>query len=282
MTAEHRYSASLEPAEQREFLPFVYELAAASAAVIGAHYLQGESVQTKSDGSPVTAADRGAEEAMRDLIMRRYADHGILGEEHGLYQPAARYRWVLDPIDGTKAFISNCYIFGTLIALVRDGRPIIGAIASPLAGHVLVGLGGTQTVLGSMQTALGGTHAVPGGRTMRMRPCSRIEDATLLTTGHWEMVDHPEGGRAFEAITRRARLYRSWGDCHGYFQLATGGADLMFDPALKPWDIMAIVPVIEGAGGRVSTLAGDDPLQGSDMFASGGALHDEVLELLRA
>ncbi len=267
MNESIRYSGHLDAAERAEFLPFVHELAAISTAVIRRHYLQGTAIELKGDDTPVTAADRRAEEVMRLLIAQRYPDHGILGEEYGLQRPDARYRWVLDPIDGTKAFISNCFLFGTLISLLRDGRPILGAIAHPLTGHVLVGLGGGPTLLGE--------------RTMRVRPCARIEDATLLATAHWEMVDRP-GGAAFEALTRRARLYRTWGDCHGYFQLATGGADAMFDPALKAWDICALVPVIEGAGGRVTALDGGDPLQASDLLASGGGLHDELLRLLAA
>jgi histidinol phosphatase-like enzyme (inositol monophosphatase family) len=265
MNDHPRYSGSLDHAERDEFLPFVHELAAISTAVIRRHYLQGTAIELKGDDTPVTAADRRAEEVMRLLIAQRYPDHGILGEEYGLQRPEARYRWVLDPIDGTKAFVSHCFIFGTLIALLRDGRPILGAIAHPLTGHVLVGLGGTLTLLGD--------------RPMRVRPCARLEDATVLATGHWEMVNRPDGA-AFEALTRRARLYRTWGDCHGYFQLATGGADAMFDPVLKPWDICALVPVIEGAGGRATAIDGGDPLQGTDLLASSGGLHEELLRLM--
>jgi len=189
-----RFSAALDRAERAEFVPFLHELAAVSAAVIRPYYAQGTAVELKGDNTPVTAADRRAEEVMRLLITQRYADHGILGEEFGLHTAEARYRWVLDPIDGTKAFVSNCYIFGTLISLLR------------------------------------------------------------------------------------ARLYRTWGDCHGYFQVATGGADLMFDPVLKPWDICALVPVIEGAGGRATGLDGGNPLTASNLLVSGGgALHDDVL-----
>jgi histidinol phosphatase-like enzyme (inositol monophosphatase family) len=262
-----RFSGTLDRAERDEFLPFVHELAAVSTAVVRRYYLQGTAVELKGDHTPVTAADRRAEEVMRLLIAQRYPDHGILGEEHGMERPQARYRWVLDPIDGTKAFVSNCFIFGTLISLLRDGRPILGAIAHPLTGHVLVGLGGGPTLLGD--------------REMRVRSsCARLEDATVLATGHWEMVARPDGA-AFEALTRRARLYRTWGDCHGYFQVATGGADVMFDPLLKAWDICALVPVIEGAGGRVTAIDGSDPLHATDMVASNGAFHDELIRLMK-
>ena len=105
----------------------------------------------------------------------------------------------------------------------------------------------------------------PGARA----PAPKLEEATVLSTGHWEMVKRPDGA-AFQAISRRARLYRTWGDCHGYFQVATGGADAMFDPVLKPWDICALVPVIEGAGRRATAIDGSDPVNGTDMLASRG------------
>lgn len=259
-----RYSAAADAAEQREFLPFLEELAGASGAIVRRHYLTGVVAQAKADSSPVTIADRAAERAMRELIDTRYPDHGILGEEYGQTRPRARYRWVLDPIDGTKAFLANCYIFGTLIALLRDGRPILGAIASPLTGHVLVGTA-NETRLGE--------------RRMRVRNCQRIEDALLLTTDHLQ-VGQRRDGAAFERLIRRVRLYRGWGDCHGYFQVATGGADLMLDPILSPWDIMALVPVIEGAGGRITDWHGNDPVGSDSVVASAGGIHDEVLRIL--
>lgn len=268
MNHDHpRYSGTLDRAERDEFLPFLHELTAVAMAIVRRHYLNDTAVELKVDDTPVTVADRRAEEVMRLLIAQRYPDHGILGEEHGMERSLARYRWVLDPIDGTKAFVSNCFIFGTLIALVRDGRPILGAIAHPLTGHVLAGLGGGPTLLGD--------------RAVKVRRCSRLEEATVLATGHWEMAKRRDGA-AFEALTRRARLYRTWGDCHGYFQLATGGADAMFDPLLKPWDICALVPVIEGAGGRVTAIDGGDPLHATDLLASGEGLHDALVELMAA
>ncbi len=259
-----RHSAVADRAERDEFIPFVHELAAASAAVIRKHYLTGARTEIKADATPVTVADRGAEQAMRELIARRYPRHGVLGEEFGETPAKDRYRWVLDPIDGTKAFLANCYIFGTLIALVRDGRPIIGAIASPLVGHVLVGT--------ANETRL-------GDRLMRVRPCARIEDALLLTTDHREVAKR-RNGVAFDRLVERVHLYRGWGDCHGYFQVATGGADLMLDPVLSAWDIMALVPVIEGAGGRITDWRGGDPVGSDSVIASAGTIHAEVVRLL--
>lgn len=259
-----RHSGVADRAERDEFLPFVDELAAVSGAAIRAHYLTGVGAQVKADASPVTIADREAERAMRELIARRYPDHGVLGEEFGETPGSGRYRWVLDPIDGTRAFMANCYLFGTLIALLRDGRPIVGAIASPLVGHVLVGTADRTSI---------------GDRVMRVRHCERIEDALLLTTDHREVARRRDGA-AFDRLTARVRLYRGWGDCHGYFQVATGGADLMLDPVLGAWDIMALVPVVEGAGGRITDWRGDDPVGSDSLIASAGAIHDEVVRLL--
>ncbi len=135
------YSGALDSAEEYEFLKFARRLADASAAVIREYYRTGYHVEFKADESPVTIADRRAEEVMRGMIEREYGDHGVLGEEFGETRPGARYQWVLDPIDGTKAFVSGTYLFGTLIALIKDGRPALGIINQPVIGDYLVGTG---------------------------------------------------------------------------------------------------------------------------------------------
>jgi histidinol phosphatase-like enzyme (inositol monophosphatase family) len=230
-------------------------------------------VDSKSDASPVTAADRGAEAAMRALIEQRYPAQGIVGEEYGV-KAGAGYRWVLDPVDGTRAFITNCFLFGTLIALEReDGagwRPVLGAIAHPVAGLTLIGHDSEARL-----------HASDGSsRRVHVRACTQLRDATVLATTHWSTGEQ-RGGPAVERVIRAAKLYRTWGDCFGYFALATGGADLMLDPSLAHWDVAAIVPVVEGAGGRVTAWDGGDPLAQLSLIASAGPLHDEVLALLR-
>ncbi len=270
-----RYSAELTRGEEREFVPFAHELIGTAFATIRQYFLSGTAVVTKSDASPVTLADRNAEFAMRELIEHRYPNHGIIGEEHGV-KAGARYRWVLDPVDGTRAFITNCFLFGTLIALERDDgagfRPVLGVIAHPVPGLALVGHGNTCTLYandGSM-------------RSVHVRPCARLDEATVLATTHWttgEQRGAPNVAR-IEDIIRRARLYRTWGDCFGYFALATAGADLMLDPVLAHWDVAAIVPVIEAAGGVVTSWTGGDPLDELSLIASAGRLHDEALRLL--
>jgi myo-inositol-1(or 4)-monophosphatase len=267
------YSARLDRAEEREFVPFMHELIGIAFATIRRHFLTGAAVDTKGDASPVTVADRNAEEAMRRAIESRYPTHAVIGEEHG-NKPGQRYRWVLDPIDGTRAFITNCFLFGTLIALERDDgagfRPVLGVIGHPAAGVALIGHAGGTTLYSSDGTA----------RAARVRPCARLADATVLATTHWSTGEQ-RGGPAVERIIRAAKLYRTWGDCFGYFALATGGADLMLDPTLAYWDVAAIVPVVEGAGGGVTAWDGGDPLAAPSLIASAGPLNDLVLALLR-
>jgi myo-inositol-1(or 4)-monophosphatase len=273
-TPTARYSAPIAPAERREFIPFMHRLIGTAITVIQPLFLGNGRVSAKSDATPVTAADRGAEAAMRRLIEAAYPEHGIVGEEFGT-RPGRRHRWILDPIDGTRAFISNCFLFGTLIALERDDgagfAPILGAIAHPAAGVALIGhRGGTRL------------YAADGReRAVRVRSCSRLEEATVLATTHWETGEQ-SGGAGVAAIVRRARLYRTWGDCFGYFSLATGGADVMLDPTLSYWDVAAVVPVVEGAGGQVSSWSGGDPLAEPSLIATAGPVHADVLRLLRA
>lgn len=261
-------------AELDELVPFLHTLIDAATAVIRPLFLSGTAVIDKADASPVTQADRGAEQAMRALIAQRYPQHAVLGEEFGS-KDGERYRWVLDPVDGTRAFITHCFLFGTLIALERDDgdgfRPLLGAIAHPAASLSLIG-----SSLGSTLYAADGSQ-----RAARVRPCARLADATVLSTSTW-ISGEQAGAAAIERVARQARLYRTWGDCFGYFALATGGADLMLDPTLAYWDVAAIVPVIEGAGGRVSSWTGGDPLAQPSLIASAGPLHDLVLAQLHA
>ena len=276
-----RYSAALASSELYEFVPFMRTLIDVASAQIRPFFLSNTPVITKSDATPVTAADRGAEQALRQEIQSRYPQHGVLGEEFGetpAQDGAVRYRWVLDPIDGTRAFITNCFLFGTLMALERDEgrgwRPVLGAIAHPAAGVTLIGH--------RDETRL---YANDGSeRAVRVRPCHRIEEATVLASSHWasrEQSSAPNVAR-IETLALRAKLYRTWGDCFGYFALATAGADVMLDPVLSYWDVAAIVPVIEGAGGRVTSWGGGDPLASPSLIATAGPLHDEVLAALAA
>ena len=253
-----------QPSNASAWFDFVRHLAHISARVIKPYYRTNFAVETKADASPVTIADREAEQAMRQAIMRAFPDHGILGEEFGHHLPDAAFQWVLDPIDGTKSFISGSYLFGTLIALVKDGRPILGAINHPIFDDLLLG---------------DGHHAWLNGELVHVRPCAAIEDAVMLNTDHWNVGNH-HNAAAFEALSKRVKRYNNWGDCHGYYLLATGGADIMTDPILNPWDLMALIPIVEGAGGRVTDWHGADPIGGSGAIATAGPIHDEVVAAL--
>lgn len=247
-----------------DLIKFSKQLADASAAIIRQYFRSGYEVELKADASPVTIADRGAEEIMRQMIMKEFPNHGILGEELGNYQSEAEYQWVLDPIDGTKSFVSHSYLFGTLIALLKNGKPILGVINHPLLNDFLVG-DGQQTWL--------------NGQRVSVRPCTRIEDAILTTTSHWNVFNH-QNGPAFETLSRRVQRYNNWGDCHGYYLVAVGGADIMTDPILNDWDLMALIPIIEGAGGVITDWQGKNAIGGSGAIATAGTIHDEVLRLL--
>jgi myo-inositol-1(or 4)-monophosphatase len=241
-------------------------LADVSGDVIMESFQTAFGVDYKDDASPVTLADRGAEEAMRRVIMHRHPEHGILGEESGLHQPRAEYRWVLDPIDGTKSFISGVPLFGTLIALCRHGQPLLGCANFPALGFRLIGDGRRTTMNG-----------VP----VRMREAPCMEKATMLVTDHTDVWKHKDGP-AFDALASRVSLFRSWGDCYGYALLASGHADVMIDPILQPWDMMALIPIIRGAGGIVSSYEGGDPLTSNSLIAAAPSLHRQVIKALHA
>ena len=245
--------AALDPALP-EMMEFARQLAEESGELIRRYFRTDYTVEQKADESPVTIADRGAEELMRQRIQTAYPGHGILGEEYGAHQPDAEYRWVLDPIDGTKNFISHSYLFGTLIALLKDGRPILGVINQPIVRDMLVG---------------NGAGAWLNGQPVRVNPCQRVEEAVLLTSDHWNVFDY-QNGPAFEALSKRVLRYRTWGDCHGYMLVANGGAHVMTDPIMNEWDYMALIPVIEGAGGASPTGRETIPWQAAGLSPVAG------------
>ncbi len=274
-----RWSADLRTEEEREFVPFMHELIGAAFGTIAPLFLAGIEVQRKLDATPVTAADRGAEQAMRRLIEARYPGHGIVGEEYGT-RPGRGYRWILDPIDGTKAFIANCFLFGTLIALERDDggddgdgyRPVLGCVAHAAAGVALIGhRGGTRLY-----------RRDGSERGAQVRAPRALAEATVLFTS-LPAANEQGAAPGLGAILKDAALARTWGDCFGYFALATGGADLMLDPSLSYWDVAAIVPVAEGAGAALSSWSGGNPLQDLSLVAaSGPGLLREALDRIAA
>ena len=216
-------------------------LADAARGIIKGYFRQPIAVDDKSDLTPVTIADREAEAAMRTLIEKRFPGHGIIGEEHGRLRAEAESVWVLDPIDGTKSFISGIPLFGTLIALTRRGRPVLGIIDQPILGERWLGAAGRATTL--------------NGSPVRTRACAALANATLFSTAP-ELMFGGADAAGFAALRRAVKLTRAGGDCYAYAQLASGFIDLVVEGQLKPYDYCALVPVIEGAGGIITDWQG--------------------------
>ena len=248
----------------RDFIP---ELAGASADFIRPYFNNPDLVvETTSDATPVTAADRGAEEVLRKLINAKFPAHGIVGEEHGSENADAEFVWVLDPIDGTKSFITGVPLWGTLIALLHQGQPVLGCIHQPILGQLMLGDGRTTTL---------------NGRTVRTRRTTQLGDSTFLTSDPFNFRQRMGSGT--DALLARAKLVRTWGDCYGYLLVAAGLADVMIDPIMNPWDIAALVPIIRGAGGVITNWSGGSPYPAdSTVAAATPELHAAVLAGLNA
>lgn len=247
-----------------ELIPFLKLLADESAKIISGYFRKPFSIESKSDLSPVTIADKLAEEKLRSLISKEFPTHGIIGEEFGDEKVDSEYVWVLDPIDGTKSFISGALSFGTLIALLKNGKPVIGVINHPILNEFLVG---------DNQECFLNDNAV------KVRSVYNLSDATLLTTDHLNVGKY-QNKNGFENLINQVKLYRNWGDCYGYYLLATGFADIMIDPIMNIWDSMALIPIIKGAGGIITDYHGNDPVNGNSIVASIPELHTKVVEIL--
>jgi myo-inositol-1(or 4)-monophosphatase len=218
---------------------------------------------------PVTDADKTAERAMRALIEAEFPDHGILGEEYGETESRSGYQWVLDPIDGTRAFISGLPLWGVLIGLTYEGRPIVGVMDQPYIEERYRGWNdGAELV----------TRA--GKRTLKTRACASLSEATLSTTDPYLLRDAE--GEAFTRVREQAKLTRYGYDCYAYAMVASGTMDCVIESNLKPFDICALIPIITGAGGGVCAWDGGDASQGGRVLAYGDArVRDAAISLLR-
>ena len=250
--------------EMRDLKEFGALLAEESAMIIRQYFRVDNALEFKSDNSPVTVADKKAEEKMRQLIMKYFPEHGIIGEEFDDYQPAEDYVWVLDPIDGTLNYIAGGVIFGTLIALVHKSKPILGIIHQPILKEMLSGTSTSTTF---------------NGNQVRVRNCKKSTDAVLLTTDPYSIKIHQNFAR-FETLRKQVKVYRGWGDCYGYLLLSTGCVDIMIDPIMNKWDKTALIPIIRGAGGTITDYQGNDPILGTSIVATGGCIHDQVIAIL--
>lgn len=248
-----------------DYLAFAIQTAIDAGRIALAHYQTDVAVELKADRSPVTLADRGAEQAIRQAIADRFPDHSVVGEEYGADDRPSSFRWVVDPIDGTKSFVRGVPLFGTLIGLEIDGRVEVGVCHLPALGETV-----------AAATGLGCTW---NGRTARVSDTRTLEEATVLFSDG-RMLGERLGDRC-QAFERATGLLRTWGDCYGYCLVATGRADVMIDPAMNPWDCAALVPILREAGGRFTDWTGAERIDGGDAVGTNGGLHDAVLDLLR-
>lgn len=256
-----------------DFAAFVDELATLSGEAILPFFRTSLSVEDKSHGGrfdPVTAADRAAENAMRALIRRTFPEHGIIGEEFGGEFVDAEYVWALDPIDGTKSFISGMPAWGTLIALTRRGEPVFGMVHQPFIGERFSGDGGAARYRGPA-----------GARELKVRACGGLAEAILYTTS--PLLMNEADRECFRRVESGVRLSRYGGDCYAYCMLAAGHIDLIIETELKPHDVLALIPIIAGAGGRITTWEGGPAVYGGRVVATGDArVHQAALALLNA
>ncbi|MXW26451.1 MAG: histidinol-phosphatase, partial [Dehalococcoidia bacterium] len=215
--------------ELEELTGVALRAAEVAGGIVMPLYDQRLTVELKADGTPVTEADRQAETAMRELFARETPGFGVLGEEQGESPGDGRHRWVIDPIDGTKSFIHHVPLFGTLVALERDGEPVVGVVACPAVG---------ETAWASR-----GGGAFLNGEPTRVSDTPSLGEATVLTTSSASLLQRsPEG---FARLAREAKLLRSWGDCYGYLAVIAGRAEAMIDPRVNPWDIAPFAVLVE-------------------------------------
>lgn len=250
-----------------EFTALANRLADAAGAVVRRYFRTAVAAEEKDDETPVTVADREAETAMRSLIAETFPGHGIVGEEHGHSNADAEFTWVLDPIDGTKSFLTGKPIFGTLIGLARHGRPILGVIDQAILGERWLGAAGRPTTF--------------NGAAARTRSCARLDSAILATTGPDDLRGQSAVG--FERLHGRVKRTLYGGDCYNYALLASGFIDVVAEAGLKAHDFCALAPVVEGAGGMMTDWSGR-PLtiqsDGAVLAAGDPALVEAALDAL--
>ena len=244
--------------ELNELLEFAVDLARGAGEITLQYFRKKPETSRKSDGSYVTIADREAESYLRKRIADRFPGDGILGEEDGELQGTSGRRWILDPIDGTFAFVHGVPLYGVLIAVEIEGEMSVGVVNIP--------------ALGEMVSAAKGMGCFLNGEPARVSTTAELKDALLLSTSF---------GRATEVLQARAMVSRTWGDCYGYVLVATGRADIMLDPVMNLWDCAPLLPIMEEAGGTFTDWRGVRTADGGDAIATNGVLFEEVMSLIR-
>ena len=251
-----------------ELVALAHSLADAARPIAAKYFRTQVKIDDKSDATPVTIADREAETAMRELLTKHVPAHGVFGEEHGAVRTDADYVWVLDPIDGTKAFITGMPIFGTLIALLHKGRPVMGIIDQPIQKERWFGVDGERATF--------------NGQPAATRACAQLANAYMYSTAP-EMFKTPGIAARHETLATKAKNFRWGGDCYAYGLLASGHVDLVVENGLKLYDFAALVPVIKSAGGVITDWHGKDldmHSPGAVLAAGDATLHRAAMDVL--
>jgi inositol-phosphate phosphatase/L-galactose 1-phosphate phosphatase/histidinol-phosphatase len=250
-----------------DFVALAHSLADAARPIAARYFRTPVPVDDKSDLSPVTIADREAETAMRAILGARVPEHGVYGEEHGVERGDAEWLWVLDPIDGTRAFITGLPIFGTLIALLHRGVPVLGVIDQPILKERWLGVAGQPSTF--------------NGRPISVRACPTLDRAYMYSTS--PIMFSGDVSRKHEALSHAVKLFRWGGDCYAYGLLASGHVDLVVENSLKLYDFAALAPVIAGAGGLITDWQGkplDLNSDGSVLAAGDAKVHQAAARIL--
>ena len=249
----------------KEVLGFAVNLARGAGDITLRYFRKQPETSTKADGSYVTIADREAEEYLRKQIAERFPDDGVLGEEQGESTGRSGRRWIVDPIDGTFAFVHGVPFYGVLIALEIDQQMVAGVVNIPALGEIV--------------SAAKGVGCFFNGEPARVSTTNELKDALLLSTDFSACARYGFG-RAAELLQERAKTSRTWGDCYGYVLVATGRADVMLDPVMNLWDCAPLLPIMEEAGGTFTDWRGIRTVAGGNAIATNGLLFDEVMGLI--
>lgn len=250
-----------------------HRLCEASGAVIRPYFRQRIEIANKLADSfdPVTEADKGGERAIRAILDAERPDDAILGEEYGEKPGTSGWRWVLDPVDGTRCFITGRHEWGSLIALEKDEVPVLGILDQPVLGERFIGVNGRTEL-----------HQAGRVTPLQVRDCADLKDAVLCATDPAAYMTPPQLA-GFERVKAKARLTRYHGDCYLFAMLAMGFVDVIVEGAFKPWDIAALVPLVEGAGGIITNWQGGVWRDGDAVLASGDRrVHEQTIALLKA
>ena len=250
----------------KELLDFAVHVAEEAGKITLRYFQQSFDVHIKPDQSPVTDADRSAEEYLRREIEKQFPDDGILGEEFGEKESRSGLRWLLDPIDGTKTFIRGVPLYGTLIGLESEGESLLGVVRYPPLAQTLAALCGRGCFLNGERCFVSKTR--------------ELSQAAVMMTS-FEAVVKDWGPETFFAILKETGFHRTWGDCYAYMLIATGRADICFDTSMHQWDVAPLIPIIQEAGGKITNLDGAISLGVNHAIATNGLLHDVFLQLVR-